>query len=134
MSAVLLLCLNSFLARADHHRTDNFYYQTSGPCGFRTRETDNVLWYSKASAHDYFLEVQPTQVNIKPGQLAIFTVTVHDLEGNSEPARNAMFNGLPTDNNGQVVYVATAPGEYRYKATRSDSVRSNAADIVVGHF
>lgn len=58
----------------------------------------------------------------------MFTVT-DGMTGSA--IAGAQFNGQVTNGNGQVVYVATAPGTYRLKATRNGSIRSPAAVITV---
>lgn len=58
----------------------------------------------------------------------VFTVT----DGSTGvPVSGASFNGLTTNALGQVVYVATTPGYYRLKATKSDSIRSPVVQITV---
>jgi hypothetical protein len=52
--------------------------------------------------------------------------------GSGTPIAGASFNGQTSNANGQVTFVApTTPGTYRFKATRSDSIRSNAVVVVV---
>jgi hypothetical protein len=82
---------------------------------------------------NFFLGASPSSLNLAPGQTTIINIVGYDGNGGSAtPIAGASFNGQVSDANGQVVVVApSTPGTYRYKATRSDSIRSNAVTIIV---
>lgn len=114
---------------------NNYAFTPAGGCETEVSPTDELLWAFNAFNVNYFLRVQPTQtpVVLAPGQSMTFTVQGADGNGDTfVPIAGAQFAGQTSDAAGNVVYTApTTPGTYRFKATRSDSIRSNAVTIVV---
>lgn len=107
---------------------NNYQFTPSGGCQTEPAAGDNLLWAYNAFNANYFLEVTPSGATLSLGSVMIFTVT----DGTSGvPVAGALLNGLPSNGNGQVVFMATEPGTFRYKATRSDSIRSPAVVITV---
>lgn len=112
----------------------NYVFTPEGACETEVQSSDELLWAFNAFNVQYFLRVQPTQmpVVLTPGQTRTFVVQGSDGVGNFSPISGASFAGQVSDGNGNVQFTAPmAPGTYRYKATRSDSIRSNAVTIVV---
>ncbi|PVH87300.1 hypothetical protein DL98DRAFT_582011 [Cadophora sp. DSE1049] len=105
----------------------------SGGCQTQPPPGNELLWAFDAFNANNFLDVQPRTANLKLGDVAVFTVTGRDGNGGggSNAVAGATFNGLPTNANGQVVYVANQVGTYRIKATRGGDIRSPAAIITV---
>ncbi|KAF4547803.1 Hypothetical protein D9617_36g063410 [Elsinoe fawcettii] len=114
---------------------NNYAFTAAGGCETEVLPTDELLWAFNAFNVNFFLRVQPTQtpVTLAPGQTTTFTVQgTNGDSGNFQPVAGASFAGLTSGNDGTIIYTApTTPGTYRYKATRSDSIRSNAVTIVV---
>lgn len=112
----------------------NYALTPGSGCETEVHSTDEVLWAYNAFNVNFFLRVEPTQtpVVLAPGETMTFAVQGSDGEGNFAAITGATFNGQLSDANGNVVFTApTTPGTYRYKATRSDSIRSNAVTIEV---
>lgn len=111
----------------------DYAFTPAGGCETQPPAGSELLWAFDAFNANYFLDVEPRTANIKLGEAAVFTVTGRDGGGggNSNGVGGATFNGMSTNANGQVVYVANEMGTFRIKATRSDSIRSPAAVITV---
>jgi hypothetical protein len=110
----------------------DFAFTSTGGCETEPPAGSELLWAFNAFNVNFFLDVSPRTATVDVGTAVVFTVTGKDGNGDAgTPIAGASFNGATTDANGQVVYVATAPGTYRIKATRSDSIRSPAAIITV---
>ncbi|KAF1818863.1 uncharacterized protein K489DRAFT_81848 [Dissoconium aciculare CBS 342.82] len=108
-------------------------FTPAGGCETAIAPGETILWAFNAFNVNFFLGASPSSLTLSPGQAATVSVVGYDGNGGSgTPIAGASFNGQTSDANGQVVFVApTAPGTYRYKATRSDSIRSNAVVVVV---
>ncbi|TVY64352.1 hypothetical protein LSUE1_G007094 [Lachnellula suecica] len=110
----------------------NYAFTPTGGCETEPGNGNSLLWAFNAFNANYFLEVEPQKATLSVGQTSVFTVYGHDGNGGSPvPVSGASFNGEISNANGQVVFVATTPGTYRVKATRSDSIRSEQAIITV---
>ncbi|KAL2065716.1 hypothetical protein VTL71DRAFT_3386 [Oculimacula yallundae] len=110
---------------------NNFAITPTGGCQTQPQPGDELLWAFDAFNADSFLDIQPRNATLSVGSTTTFAVRASDGSGNFSPAAGALFNGLPSDANGQVVYVPTQPGVYRLKATRNGSIRSPAVVITV---
>ena len=106
----------------------NYQYTPTGGCETEPPAGSDLLWAFDAFNKNNFLKVEPKTATLTVGSSQVFTVT-DGQTGN--PISGATFNGLITNSQGQVTYVATQAGNFRIKATRSDSIRSNAAMITV---
>ncbi|KAG0646193.1 hypothetical protein D0Z07_8117 [Hyphodiscus hymeniophilus] len=109
----------------------NLAFTPVGGCQTEPQPSDEILWAYNAFNANYFLQVSPSTATLSVGQTVVFTVHGYDGGGQVAPVAVAWFDGLPTNSQGQVVFVATQPGTFRYKATRSDSIRSAAVVITV---
>lgn len=111
---------------------DNYQFTPTGGCQYEVYPGTDILWaYDAFNAH-YFLKVDPPTAQVAVGSPVTFTVTGYDGNGGSPQAiSGASFNGQTTDSNGQVTVTFTTAGVYRPKATRDDSIRSNAVIITV---
>lgn len=111
---------------------ENYAFTPAGGCQTEPDTAIEILWAFDAFNANAFLRVDPPAVTLSVGQSHVFTVTASDGSGGTlSPLSGAVFNGLVSDANGNVVYLATAPGTYRIKATRGGAIRSNAAIITV---
>ncbi len=108
---------------------ENFQFTPTGGCQTQQAEGSDGLWAYDAFNKNYFLDVQPRDAVVAPGQTVVFNVR----DGSTRvPVAGASFAGQTTDANGNVVFTAPATGgTYVYKATRSDSIRSPRVEIVV---
>jgi hypothetical protein len=114
----------------------NNIYTPTGGCGFIAGPNDETLWAFDVFNKNYLLSVSPRSATLVPGQSITINVGAVDPNGGAPvPAGGAsIFGGQITDSTGNVVYTVpagTPPGTYRFKATRSDSIRSNAIVITV---
>jgi hypothetical protein len=110
---------------------DNFQYTPTGGCQYGAYPGSSMLWAWDAFNANAFLSVSPASATLAAGASATFSV-VDGMTGNV--ASGASFNGQLSNANGQVVFTVpagTAPGVYRYKATKAGTIRSNAAIITV---
>ncbi|KAF3004416.1 hypothetical protein E8E13_010320 [Curvularia kusanoi] len=97
-------------------------FTPAGGCQEQFRPSQEGLWAFDAFNKNDFLKLSPDFAAVAPGTPVRVTVT-----GVSGPAAGASVSGAISDANGNVVFQApTEPGCYVYKATRSDSIRSNA--------
>jgi hypothetical protein len=116
---------------------NNLVFTPGGGCQTGVGPGDEILWAFDAFAPNrVYLRASPASVSLAAGQSAVFTVSaVNPNNGNAPPAAGAsMFGGLIADSNGNVVFTVpagTAPGVYRYKATRNNAIRSNAVVVTV---
>jgi len=100
-----------------------------GGCQQETKKGDQVLWAFDAFSKNYFLKVSPAELVVKRGDTRSVTVT----DGMSGvPIAGAVIDGATTDANGVATLTFPTKGGYSYKATRDDSIRSNALYVVVG--
>jgi hypothetical protein len=107
---------------------DNYQFTPTSGCQFEVAPNDDVLWAFNAFNANYFLKVTPASATMTVGQTVVFTIQ-DGTTGVDIPS--ASFAGLTSNANGQVTYTATTPGCYSFKASRSDSIRSNAVSINV---
>lgn len=111
---------------------NNFVFTLSGGCETEPAVGDELLWAFNAFNVDYFLDVEPRSVTLNAGASTNITISGYSgYGGAATPIAGAEFNGLESNADGQVVYVATTPGTYRLKATASDAIRSPAVIITV---
>jgi hypothetical protein len=112
---------------------NNYAFTPAGGCETEVLPTDELLWAFNAFNVNYFLKVSPATMTVTAGQGYTFAITgTTGDDGSFIPVGGASFNGQLSDSNGNVQFTApTVPGTYRYKATRSDSIRSNAVTITV---
>jgi hypothetical protein len=113
----------------------NNIYTPTGGCQYITAPGDETLWAFDAFNKNYFLSIAPKTATLAPGQSITVAVGQADGNGNFGPAAGAsIFGGQIADPSGNAVYTVpagTAPGTYRFKATRADAIRSNAVIITV---
>ncbi|MCJ1390283.1 hypothetical protein MMC18_003141 [Xylographa bjoerkii] len=106
----------------------NFQFTPVGGCQFETKLGDNVLWAFDAFNKVYFLKVEPEAALVKVGES--LTVTVTDgTTGVVVPG--AEIDGVVTNAAGMATLTFAHVGVFRFKATRSDSLRSNALTVAV---
>lgn len=106
----------------------NFQFTPVGGCQFETKLGDDVLWAFDAFNKVYFLKVEPEDALVTVGES--LTVTVTDgMTGVVVPG--AEIDGVTTNAAGMATLKFTKVGVFRFKATRSDSLRSNALTVAV---
>ena len=107
----------------------NYQFTPVGGCQQEVKAGDNVLWAFDAFNKVYFLKVTPNKLIVKKGSTHTVTVT----DGTSGvPVPNAVIDGVTTDASGEAALTFPKKGVFEYKATRADSLRSNALYVVVG--
>jgi hypothetical protein len=110
---------------------DNFQFTPTGGCQYGAYPGSSILWAFDAFNAQAFLSVSPGSATLRAGQSATFSVR----DGMSGQLRaGASFAGQIADATGNVVFTVpagTAPGVYRYKATQTSCIRSNAVIITV---
>lgn len=89
---------------------------------------DNVLWAFDAFSKTYFLKVTPDVLAVKKGSSR--TITVTDAS-TGVAVEGAVISGVTTDRDGKASLTFPKSGVFKFKATRDDSLRSNALRVVV---
>lgn len=106
----------------------NYQFTPVGGCQFEVKPGDDVLWAFDAFNKVSFLKVTPSEITTKKGQTQTVTVT----DGSTgAPAQGALIDGVTTDANGKATLTFPKRGVFEYKATRTDSLRSNALLVAV---
>jgi len=106
----------------------NYQFTPVGGCQFETKPGDHVLWAFDAFNKVYFLKVEPEAAVVKVGKS--LTVTVTDgMTGVVVPG--ATIDGVVTNAAGMATLTFKKVGVFELKATRSDSLRSNALIVAV---
>lgn len=109
---------------------ENFQFTPAGGCETAEYDGSDGLWAYDAFNKNYFLDVEPRTRTVAPGQTVSFKVV--DGTNRGTAISGAIFNHQTSNANGDVLFTApTTPGVYRYKAERSDSIRSPAVVITV---
>jgi len=103
-------------------------FTPAGGCEVQARPGVEDLWAWNAFSVNFFLGISPQYAAVPPGSPVTVTITGSDGSGNVSPISGAELSGRGTsDANGQVAFQApNERGCYVYKATRADSIRSNA--------
>lgn len=106
-----------------------FQFTPAGGCEDAIDTNSEGLWAYNAFNANYFLRIEQDYQVLRLGQ----TVSVTVIDGQSGiPISDASIAGVITDANGRATFVVpSTPGCYQYKATRSDSIRSNAFYLTV---
>ena len=106
----------------------NYQFTPVGGCQQEVKAGDQVLWAFDAFNKQYFLKVTPSVLAVKKGSSKQVTVT----DGTTGiPIAGAVIDGVTTDANGVATLTFPKIGAFTYKATRDDSIRSNALAVVV---
>ena len=106
----------------------NYQFTPVGGCQFKTKTGDQVLWAFDAFNKVYFLKVTPAEAVVTQGQSLTVTVT----DGSSGvPVPGAVIAGVTTGADGKATLTFPKSGVFSYKATRSDSLKSNALRAAV---
>ena len=105
----------------------NFQFTPVGGCQQQVKEGQHVLWAFDAFNKTHFLKLDGPE---KAARGTPVTYTVTDGMNNT-PIEGASIGGATTDANGKATISFTRSGEHTLKATRSDSLRSNAVDTIV---
>ncbi|KAL8938108.1 MAG: hypothetical protein Q9216_004065 [Gyalolechia sp. 2 TL-2023] len=106
----------------------NYQFTPVGGCQQQVQRGDDVLWAFDAFSKTHFLKVTPDALVVKKGGSR--TVTVRDgLTGGA--IEGAVINGVMTDADGKAKLSFLKSGVFEFKATRDDSLRSNALRVVV---
>ncbi len=99
-----------------------------GGCRYEVKPWDQVLWAYNAFSLKYFLKVTPNKIVARKGSSHVVTVT----DGMTDvPVGGAMIDGVTTAADGTATLTFGETGVFEYKATRSDSLRSNALYVAV---
>jgi hypothetical protein len=126
------------ILRATHRGIlDNLVFTPTGGCQYGVYPGSSILWaYDAFAPNRVFLEASPATATLAAGQSTRITINqANPNSGARTAAPGASFGGGQiADANGNVQFTVpagTAPGVYRYKATRSNAIRSNAVIITV---
>jgi hypothetical protein len=103
---------------------------TLGGCQQQVHQGDDVL-FAYANYGQPLLELSGAPARAATGESFTVTVQQNDGNGNRVPAPAAAVEGQTTDAAGHATLSFGDAGEHRFKATRSDAVRSNAATVCV---
>ncbi|TAQ84792.1 hypothetical protein B7494_g6885 [Chlorociboria aeruginascens] len=107
---------------------NNFQFAPYGGCGNEPSPGDSILWAYDAFNKASFLDVSPSTASLSVGEIAEFTV----IDGSTGTlVSGATFNGLLSNAEGVVPYVAREPGTFRLKASKSNAIRSPVVVITV---
>lgn len=106
----------------------NYQFTPTGGCQFEVKPGDQVLWAYNAFNSVYFLKVTPDEIVAKKGSSHVVTVT-DGMTG--VPVPNAVIDGVTTAADGTATLTFPSHGVFEYKATRSDSLRSNALYVAI---
>jgi hypothetical protein len=108
----------------------NYQYGMTGGCQLELQNGDDVLWdFGNYDLSALRLSGAPTRAATNEQ----FTVAVDqfDTSGNKTGADGASVAGATTDASGHATVSFGDPGNHTFKATKSGSVRSNAATVCV---
>lgn len=87
-----------------------------------------MLWAFNAFNFAHFLKVSPNEIFAKRGSSHVVTVT----DGTTGvPVQGASIDGVETASDGTATLTFGSRGVFEYKATRSDSLRSDALYVAV---
>jgi hypothetical protein len=106
----------------------NYQFTPVGGCQQAVSAGDEVLWAFDAFNAQYFLKLTAPVTETTQG--SPITVTVTD-GGSGTPIQGAQIGNVVTDANGNASLQFTKTGAFSLKASRSDSIRSNAVVITV---
>ena len=88
-----------------------------------------MLWAFDAFNKKYFLKVTPSALAVTKGSQRTVKVT----DGSTGvPIEGAVIDGVTTDANGDAKLTFREIGVFKFKAERSDAIRSNALVVAVG--
>ena len=100
-----------------------------GGCQAKVNTGDKVLWAFDAFNKKYFLKVTPSALAVTKGSQRTVKVT----DGSTGVAiAGAVIDGVTTDANGDATLTFGEIGVFKFKAERSDAIRSNALVVAVG--
>ena len=106
----------------------NYQFTPVGGCQQEVKPGDHVLWAFDAFNKVYFLKVTPSSIVVKKGGSKKVTVT----DGTTGvPVSGAVIDGVTTGADGTATLTFPKKGVFEYKATRADSLRSNALYVAV---
>ena len=105
----------------------NFQFAQVGGCQQQVQTTDRVLWAFDAFSKAHFLHITgpPSGHRNQP-----ITITVTD-GSSGQPISGASVEGRSTNSLGQANLTFTDVGWKRLKAEKSDSIRSNALEVII---
>lgn len=108
----------------------NWRYAPEGGCHMQVQTGDDVLW----AFTDYkspLLQLTGAPAKAATGESFQVTVQQNDGNGTRAAAPGASVAGQTTDPSGKATVSFADPGVYRFKATRTGAIRSNAASVCV---
>lgn len=106
----------------------NYQFTPVGGCQQEVKAGDNVLWAFDAFNKAHFLKATPDLLLVKKGSRKEITVT----DGSTGAAiQGAVIGGVTTDADGKATLTFPKTGAFQFKATRADSLRSNAVRVIV---
>ncbi|KAJ1323126.1 hypothetical protein MN608_11272 [Microdochium nivale] len=109
----------------------NDQFSPVGGCQAQLAQGDRNLWAYDSFNKANFLQVTPGYSIVRAGSAPSQQVQVIDAP-TGRPVSGASIAGTITDANGMAeISVPARPGCYQYKATRADSLRSNAFYLTV---
>jgi Domain of unknown function (DUF4430) len=100
-----------------------------GGCQQQVAQGDNVL-FAYGNFGQPLLELS-APAKAATGESFTATVQQNDGNGNRTPAAGATVDGHMTDAAGHATFSYSDPGNHKFKATRADAIRSNAATVCV---
>ena len=104
----------------------DFQARYTGGCMQQVKEGQHLLW-AYAPEDSTYLKLEGPET-VTSGTRVTYTVTNGK---NHKPVEGALVDNVTTNAHGEASITFTQSGEYTFKATRSDSVRSNALHVVV---
>ncbi|KAI4160699.1 MAG: hypothetical protein LQ342_005538 [Letrouitia transgressa] len=106
----------------------NYQFTSVGGCQQEVQAGDHILWAFDAFNKAYFLKVTPSVLTVKKGSSRTVTVT----DGMTGTAiSGALIGGVTTGADGKATLNFPKKGLFTYKATKSDSIRSNGLVVIV---
>lgn len=108
----------------------NWKFAPEGGCHMQVQNGDDVLWAFTNYAEP-FLQLSGVPVRAATGESVPVTVEQNDGNGARTPAVGANVAGTTTDAAGHASVSFADAGNYKLKAERSGSIRSNAATVCV---
>ena len=108
----------------------NDEFSDAGGCQTRVQPGDSVLWVFSAYQQP-LLRLSGAPARAATGEAFSVTVDQNDGGAHFAPAVGADVVGSTTGTDGKATISFGSPGVKRFKATRADAVRSNAAEVCV---
>ncbi|KAI4216026.1 MAG: hypothetical protein LQ351_001522 [Letrouitia transgressa] len=106
----------------------NYQFTSVGGCQQEVQVGDHILWAFDAFSKAHFLKVTPSALAVRKGSSRTVTIT-DGMTGTA--VAGALIGGVTTGADGKATLNFPKKGLFTYKATKSDSIRSNGLVVVV---